>query len=340
MIPRRAAGRSGLQLSAVSLGGMTFGRGGPFGSIGTDASDVTRIVALALDAGIDSFDTANVYGESEELLGRLLGRHRDDVVIATKVRFPIASAAAGRMPPASTYGLSRSAVIRAVEGSLRRLDTDRIDVLWLHMQDRTVPIQETLSATEALIQQGKVRYLGLSNFMGYRVSEAVLRAELHRLEAPVALQIPWSLVDRDAEQELVPAAGHFGLGVVVYSPLGRGFLSGKYERGHEPAAGSRLAQWPDEFGRYDTDRNWSVLADVRQIAADHAAPVSAVALAWLLAKRTVTSVIIGARTEAQLQDNLAAARLRLTRDEIERLDKVSEPVRSYPSAFIGRFEQW
>ena len=340
MISRRRVGQSGLQVSAISLGGMTFGNMGAFGTIGSPPPEVERIVGLALDAGVDTFDTAIVYGESEELLGRLLGPRRDDVVIATKVRFPFSAEPGGGPPPSSTYGLSRRAVIRSVERSLRRLDTDRIDVLWLHMQDRSVPIEETLSVTDALIGQGKVRYLGLSNFMGYRTAETVLMARLHDVEGPIALQVSWSLVDRDVEEELVPAARHFGLGIVAYSPLARGFLTGKYHHGQSPAEGTRLAQWSNEFVRYDTDGNWAVVDELRAVAAAHRVSVSAVALAWVLARRPVASVIVGARTEAQLRENLAGAELRLSGDEIDRLDKVSEPRWGYPCAFIGRFEPW
>lgn len=340
MISRRGVGRSGLRFSSLSLGGMTFGSNEAFGAIGSDPTEAARVVALALDAGIDTFDTANVYGESEQLLGRLLRRRRDDVVICTKARFPTSGHVGDGLPPSSSYGLSRAAVVRSVEASLRRLDTDRIDVLWLHMQDRSVPIEETLSATDLLVRQGKVRYLGLSNFMAYRVAEAVLTARARALEPPVALQVPWSAVSRDVERELVPAARHLGLGVAVYSPLARGFLSGKYDRGAEPVVGSRLGEWRDEFARYDSDRNWAVLAALRETARAHQVPVSAVSLAWLLARRPVVSAVIGARTEEQLRENLMAADVRLTAEEIARLDKVSEPDWGYPESFIARFEPW
>ncbi|MCK9920657.1 aldo/keto reductase [Frankia sp. AgPm24] len=358
MIGRRAVGRSGLRFSALSLGGMTLGHNAAFGAIGADATEAARIVARALDAGIDTFDTANVYGESEHLLGRLLASRRDDVVLCTKVRFPTAvpdsgaggaggagdgsggGAAGGGPPPASSYGLSRGAVLRAVEGSLRRLGTDYLDVLWLHMQDRSVPIAETLATTDTLVRQGKVRYVGLSNFMAYRVAEAVCVAGARGYEAPVGLQLPWSAVGRGVERELVPAARHFELGVAVYSPLARGLLSGKYERGREPVDGSRLALWKEELAGRDTDRTWAVLAALRGIAADHRVPVAAVALAWVLARRPVASVIVGVRTAEQLEQNLAAARLRLSREETARIDAVSEPDWDYPESFIGRFEAW
>jgi aryl-alcohol dehydrogenase-like predicted oxidoreductase len=338
VLTRRAVGRSGLRVSALSLGAMTFGDAA-FGAIGTDPAEVDGIVAMALDSGIDTFDTAGVYGDSEQLLGRAIGKRRADVVLSTKVRFPTRVDTDG-MPPSTTYGLSRGAVIRAVEESLTRLGTDWIDILWLHMQDRSVPIEETLAATDLLVRAGKVRYIGVSNFMAYRLTEAVLRADALAATGPVGLQIPWSLVSRDVERELVPACRHLGLGVLVYSPLGRGLLSGKYHQGRTPPAGSRLAEWRAEYEEYDTDRTWAVLAALRAIARDRGCPVSAVALAWALAKRPVASVIIGARTQAQLRENLVAAELTLDRAEIADLDKVSEPAWGYPCDFIGRFEPW
>ncbi|MBM7774416.1 aryl-alcohol dehydrogenase-like predicted oxidoreductase [Actinokineospora baliensis] len=339
MIPRRPVGRSGLRVSALSLGAMTFGDG-PFGAIGAEPGAVDGIVGLALDSGVDTFDTANAYGDSEVVLGKAIGKRRRDVVLCTKVRFPTGAADAGAAPASSTYGLSRSAVLRSVEESLGRLDTDWIDVLWLHMQDRTVPIEETLGTCDALVRAGKVRYIGVSNFAAYRATEAVLRAEARGTAGPVALQVPWSLVTRDVERELVPAAKHLGLGVLVYSPLARGFLSGKYHPGAEPPAGARLARWRAELAEYDTERNWRVLAALREIADDRGTEVGTVALAWTLARRPVASIVLGARTREQLAANLRAADLVLGSDERARLDEVSTPRWGYPCDFIGRFEPW
>ena len=339
MIPRRQVGRSGLRVSALSLGAMTFGHG-PFGAIGAEPDEVDGIVGLALDSGIDTFDTANVYGDSEVVLGRAIGKRRPDVVLCTKVRFPTVAATGGAAPPSSTYGLSRGAVLRSVDESLARLDTDWIDVLWLHMQDRAVPIEETMDACDALVRAGKVRYVGVSNFAAYRATEAVLRAEARGRVGPVALQVPWSLVCRDAERELVPAARHLGLGVLVYSPLARGFLSGKYNADATPPAGSRLAAWHAELAEYDTERNWRVLAALREIAATRGCPVGAVALAWTLARRPVASVVLGVRTGEQLRANLLAAELVLDQDERTGLDELSAPRWGYPCDFIGRFEPW
>lgn len=321
---------------------MTFGKTGSFGAIGAEPQEADRIIGAALDAGIDTFDTANVYGDgdSEQVLGRALRGRREEVVIATKVRFPQPVPHASGAPSSSSYGLSRRALLRAVEDSLRRLGTDWIDILWYHMQDRSVPIEETLATTDALVKQGKVRYFGLSNFTAYRAAEAVLKAEMHGFEPVSGVQVPWSLVTRDAERELIPAAAHFGLGVIVYSPLARGYLTGKYQRDTEPPEGSRLAEWRDELSGYDTRRNWSVLDEVRAIAESRQCAPGTVALAWLIARRTVSSVIIGARTEAQLKENIEAAQFRLTPDEVGRLNTVSEPAWGYPCDFIGRFEPW
>ncbi|HEV3380945.1 MAG TPA: aldo/keto reductase [Trebonia sp.] len=342
MIPRRQVGRSGLQCSVLSLGAMTLGDTRSFGAIGAEPEETDRIIGAALDGGIDTFDTANVYGDgdSEKVLGRALRGRREDVILATKVRFPPSGPHPSGTPPSSSYGLSRRALLRAVEDSLRRLETDWIDILWFHMQDRSVPIEETLATTDALVKQGKVRYFGLSNFAAYRTAEAVLKAEARGFEPVVAVQVPWSLVTRDAEREIVPAAVHFGLGVTVYSPLARGFLTGKYRRDAEPPEGSRLAEWRDELRGYDIPRNWTVLDEVRAISESRNCAPGTVALAWLIARRGVSSVIIGARTEAQLKENIEAAQVRLTRDEVQRLNTASEPAWGYPYDFIGRFEPW
>lgn len=339
MMEHRTVGASGLQVSALSLGTMTFARTGPYARIASSESEMASILDIAFDAGIDTFDTANVYGagESEEMLGRLLGARRHRAVISTKVRFPTQ---AGTLPRFGECGLSRHSIICAVEAALRRLETDFIDVLHLHMQDRLVPIEETLRAVDDLVRQGKIRYLGVSNYTAYRLVEALWAADKRGLTHVTSLQVPWSLLSRDVERELIPAARQFRLGVFVYSPLCRGLLAGKYRQGENAPAGTRLSEWRDELADWDTPTTWTIVDAVRSIAQDREVTPAVVALAWCLSMRPVVSVILGARTVHQLIENLQAATLQLSRDEIARLNNVSEPTWGYPANFISRFEPW
>jgi aryl-alcohol dehydrogenase-like predicted oxidoreductase len=208
------------------------------------------------------------------------------------------------------------------------------------MQDRAVPVEETLSALDDLVRQGKVRYTGCSNYTGYRLAESLWRAEARGLERFSSLQLQWSLAVRDAERELVPAARHFGLGLMAWSPLARGFLSGKYRRGQPPPAGARLAEWRDTWKRMDTPQSWAVLEAVEAVASAKGATPSAVALAWLLARPGLSTVIVGARTVGQLEQNLAALQVRLTPAELATLDAASAPAWGYPYDFIGMREPW
>jgi aryl-alcohol dehydrogenase-like predicted oxidoreductase len=341
MIARRSMGHSGLQVSALALGAMTFATSGPYADIAASETDRASLIDLAREHGIDTFDTANVYGagDSETLLGKLLGTRRHAVVISTKIRFA-SEALQDKRPPFGSAGLSRQAILHGVEASLTRLDTDYIDILHLHMQDRSVPIDETLRALDDLVTQGKVRYLGVSNFMAYRLVEALWRAEALQTVPIVSLQLPWSLLNRDVERELIPAARHFQLGVMVYSPLARGFLSGKYARTAPPPEDSRLARWREEWHACDQARSWGIVDALEGIARRREEPVAAVALAWVLARRPVASVILGARTPAQLRENLRAARLFLDAEELAELNRLSEPEWGYPCDFIKRFEAW
>ena len=335
----RKLGQSGLNVSVLSLGAMTFGdaAGGFMKGVTSDDTEGRRVFDAALDAGIDTVDTANVYseGRSEELLGQWLAGKRDRVVLATKCRFPTRGAGAP-----NEAGLSRQSILRNCEDSLRRLKTDHIDLYQVHMQDRAVPIEETLSALNDLVRQGKVRYTGCSNYTGYRLTESLWKAEGRGLEKFVSLQLQWSLVVRDAERELVPAARTFGLGLMAWSPLARGFLSGKYVRGQPPPAGARLAEWKDTWQRLDTPHAWGVLEAVQSVAGARGAAPSAVALAWLLARPELSTVIVGARTVAQLEQNLAALQVKLTSSEIAVLDAASSPAWGYPYDFIGLREPW
>jgi aryl-alcohol dehydrogenase-like predicted oxidoreductase len=337
----RTLGRSGLLVSRLTLGAMTFGESEGFMKGVTSSEDeARRVLDRALDAGVDTIDTANVYseGRSEELLGRWLEGKRQRVVLATKCRFPTVGTAATAAP--HEHGLSRKAILRACEESLRRLRTDFVDLYQVHMQDRAVPIEETLSALDDLVRQGKVRYAGCSNYAGYRLVESLWAAERRGLEPFVSVQLQWSLAERGAERELVPAARAFGLGLLVWSPLARGFLSGKYRRGEAPPDGSRLAAWRDSYRQFDHDRGWATVDALRAVAARRGTTPAAVALAWLLARPEATTILVGARTAAQLDENLAALEVRLAPEDVAELDRVSAPDWGYPQSFIVQREPW
>jgi aryl-alcohol dehydrogenase-like predicted oxidoreductase len=337
----RQFGRSGLRVTSLSLGAMTFGEARGFmKGVHSDDAEARRVFDAALEAGIDTVDTANGYseGRSEELLGQWMKGRRQSITLATKCRFPTLGGTAPMHPNES--GLSRKSILWNCEQSLRRLQTDFIDLYQVHMQDRSVPIEETLRALDDLVHSGKVRYIGCSNYTGYRITESVWAAERHGISRYEGVQLQWSLVSRDAEREVVPAARTSGLGLLVWSPLGRGFLSGKYRKGQPPPPGTRLEAWKDSWAMTATDQNWRTLEAVTSIARQKDTTPSAVALAWLLAKPEVSSVIVGARTVEQLRDNLRALSVRLNAEDLKALDGVSQPAWGYPYNFIGTREPW
>lgn len=322
----RQLGRSGLKVSALSLGTMTFGGQGKFAKTGTtDVSEARNQIAMCIDAGINLFDTADVYsaGQSEEILGQALGSQRHEVLIASKARFPMGSGP-------NDAGLSRHHLIRACEASLKRLNTDYLDLYQLHEWDGITPVEETLRALEDLVSSGKVRYTGLSNFSGWHLMKHLGSAERLGLVRPVSQQIHYSLQAREAEYELLPVAQDQGLGVLVWSPLAGGLLSGKYRRNQPTPEGTRhLANWGEP-----PVRDQEALFDIVEVLVDiaHSRGISAaqIALAWLLALPTITSVVIGARNAEQLKDNLHAANLILNEEELRRLEEVSRPPLIYP----------
>jgi aryl-alcohol dehydrogenase-like predicted oxidoreductase len=337
----RTLGPSGLKVSRLALGAMTFGESEGFMKGVTSSEDeARRVLDRALDVGIDTIDTANVYseGRSEELLGRWLKGKREKVVLATKCRFPTSGVVQTAGP--HEYGLSRKAILKACEDSLRRLGTDHIDLYQVHMQDRAVPIEETLSALTDLLRQGKVRYLGCSNYAGYRLVESLWAADRRGFEPFVSIQLQWSLAVRDAERELIPACHAFGLGTLVWSPLARGILSGKYQRGQSAPAGSRLASWQETYRQFDNDRCWAVLDAVRAVAKRRETTPAAVALGWLLARPEVTAILVGARDVRQLDENLRSLEVKLEAEDLAVLDRASTPEWGYPYAFIGAREPW
>jgi len=337
----RQLGKSGLRVSLLSFGAMTVGESQGFmkGVTSTEA-EARRVLDRAIDAGMDTIDTANVYseGSSEELLGKWLEGKRDRVTLATKCRFPTSGLGAAVAP--HDQGLSRKAILRACEASLRRLRTDHVDLYQVHMQDRTVPVEETLEALTDLVRAGKVLYVGCSNYAGYRLVESLWAADRKNLVPYASIQMQWSIAAREGERELVPAARAFGLGILAWSPLARGFLTGKYRRGAPPPEGSRLAAWQDTWRTFDVDRCWRVLDAVSAVATRIGSTPSAVSLAWLLGRPGLSSVIVGARTVAQLEENLRALEVKLPPEDVAELDRVSTPDWGYPQSFIGAREPW
>jgi len=321
----RNLGATGLKVSVLAFGTMSFAGSGRQSAVGsTDVEEARRLVDRCLDAGVNLFDTADVYsgGDSERILGEALHGRRDRVVLATKVN--------GRMGDGvNDSGLSRSHILRGCEASLRRLGTDWIDLYQVHSWDGNTPLEETLSALDALVQSGKVRYVGCSNYSGWHLMKALGIAERAGLERYVTQQINYSLLIREAEYELVPIAIAEGVGILVWSPLAGGFLSGKFRRGEAARPGTRWAIQGDQ-GRFDVERAFDVVDVVCAIAAAHAVSAAQVALNWLTRRAGVSSVILGARTEDQLVDNLGAASWTLTPEELQRLDDATVPRILYP----------
>ncbi|MGR3591562.1 MAG: aldo/keto reductase [Limimaricola soesokkakensis] len=317
-------GHTGLYVSELTLGTMTFdNEGGSYaGIVGATGQELaTRMVDLSIEAGINIFDTANVYssGVSEEMLGVALGDRRQDNLIATKLYNTMTTGP-------NDLGTSRLAIMREVEGSLKRLGTDYIDLYQVHNFDVTTPLEETLRALDDLVRQGKVRYNGLSNFAGWQIAKADGMARLLGTERFASTQSYYSLVGRELEREILPAAMDLGLGTFIWSPLASGFLSGKYTRDSE-ASGRRAAF---DYPPVDKDQGYDVVDALAAIAEEKNASVAQIALAWLLHKPGVTSVIVGARKEAQLVDNLGAADIVLSGEEMVRLDEVSALKPEYP----------
>jgi aryl-alcohol dehydrogenase-like predicted oxidoreductase len=323
----RMLGRSGCAVSTLSLGTMTFGSES---DPAVSHAQLDRFVA----AGGNFIDTADVYsrGRSEEIIGAWLADRpaaRDQIVLATKGRFPM-----GQGP--NDAGLSRRALDRALTASLRRLRVDTVDLYQVHAWDPVTPIEETLRFLDDRVRAGAIRYVGLSNFTGWQVQKAVDVADFRGLARPVTLQPQYNLLAREIEWEIVPACVAEGLGLLPWSPLGGGWLTGKYLRDQRPTGATRLGENPERgVEAYDrrarAERTWAVVDAVRAIAGERGVSMAQVALAWLVDRPAVTSVILGARTVEQLDDNLGAADLHLTPEETARLDEVSAPITAdYP----------
>jgi aryl-alcohol dehydrogenase-like predicted oxidoreductase len=335
----RTLGTSGLKVSTLCLGAMTFGEADDksfMHKVSSDEDTSQAIMNRALEQGINFLDTADVYGQdglSEKVVGRWMAQEktRDRVVLATKFRFRM-----GDGPNAS--GASRYRIVRTVEESLRRLGTDRIDLYQIHMQDFDTPEEETLRALDDLVRQGKVLYIGASNYAAYRLTDSLWTSRTEHLEHFVSLQMQYSLVTRELEREHVPLCRKFGVGIIPWSPLAAGFLSGKYQKGQAPPAGSRMEKWKERYAAFDKERNWRILDAVRAVASEQSTTETAVSLAWLLQKPAVSSVIFGARDVGQLDENLKADGLRLTDGQMKSLDEASAFDLGYPYDFMGRIQ--
>ncbi|MFO0348269.1 MAG: aldo/keto reductase [Labrys sp. (in: a-proteobacteria)] len=330
----RALGRSGLKVSVLTMGTFTFGGQGPFAMVGSQGvADARRLIDVCLDGGINLIDTANMYslGLSEEIIGEVLnGKRPKDVLISTKARMRIG-------PGVNDEGFSRYHVIRECERSLKRLRTDVIDIYYLHEWDGLTPLEEVMEALDTLVKQGKVRYVGCSNFSGWHIMKALGIAERDGRQRFVTQQIHYTLEAREAEYELLPIAVDQGVGVRVWSPLAGGLLSGKHRRDNPVAEGSRVAAGWTEPPIRDVERLWRIVDVLVAIGEARGVTAAQVALSWLLGRPGISSLVVGGRNEAQFKDNIAAVDLKLTNEERRRLDDVSKPPLLYPYWHQGNF---
>ncbi len=328
-----------MTVSSLCLGTMTFGQPSEksfMHKVGCDEATSFAIMERALDGGVAFWDTADIYGDdgmSERIIGNWFDRtgRRDEIALATKFRFRMS-------PGANGAGASRYRIIKACEDSLRRLKTDRIDLYQIHMQDLNTPEEETLRALDDLVRQGKVLYTGCSNYTAWRLCDSMWLSETRGWEHFVTLQAQYSLVVRTLEREHIGTCQRHGLGILAWSPLASGFLSGKYKKDQPPPDGTRLAKWEQSLQRYDNERNWRILAAVEAVAAELGTTCAQVSLAWLLRKPCMTSVIFGARDVEQVDDNIAAAKLALSDEQVAALDAASEFELGYPYDFIRMVE--
>ena len=322
----RQLGKSGLLVSTLCLGTMTFGGRGAFAATGsTDIAGARRQVDMCLEAGINFIDTADVYsaGLSEEIVGEAIAGRRQRLLVATKARFRMSEGPNGT-------GLSRLHLIEACHASLKRLKVDHIDLYQLHQWDGLTPLEETLEALDTLVRQGKVRYVGVSNFSAWHVMKTLKVADENRYIRPVAQQIHYTLQAREAEYELAPLSLDQGLGLLVWSPLAGGLLSGKHRRGKTTPEGTRQLENWGEPPVHDKEKLFDIVEVLVAIGEARGVSAAQIALAWLLTRPAVASLVIGARTDAQLADNLRAAAIVLAPDEVARLDEVSRPPLAYP----------
>lgn len=335
----RQLGTTGTQVSVLCLGAMTFGEADEksmMHKVSSDEKESFAVLDRALEAGVNFVDTADVYGQdglSERVFGAWLAsrKAREKVVVATKGRFRMA-------PGPNGSGVSRMRILRAIDASLTRLGTDRIDLYQIHMQDLRTPEEELVRALDDATRAGKIVYFGASNYTAYRLMESLWVADKRGLDRFITLQAHYNLAERELEREHVPLCSKFGLGILPWSPLAGGLLTGKYHRGQEPPEGTRLAQWSERYKSFNTERNWGIVEALVAAAVEFGKAPSQVALAWLLARPVVSSVIFGARTVAQLEENLGAGDLELPAEVVARLDAASAPKLGYPYEFIKNID--
>ena len=331
----RKLGTAGVKVSELCLGAMTFGEADDksfMHKVGSDEKTSFNVLNRALELGVNFVDTADVYGQdglSERVIGAWIERdqRRNEVVLATKFRFNM-----GDGP--NKAGASRYRIMRCAEHSLKRLRTDHIDLYQIHMQDLDTPEDETLRALDDLVTQGKVLYIGCSNYAAYRLMDSLWLSRTKDLSSFVTLQAQYSLVSRDLEREHVPLCRTQGLGILPWSPLASGFLSGKYDKNQPPPVGTRLEKWKDRMSGFDNERNWRILDAVRAVAAETNASAASVSLAWLLKQPQVTSAIFGARNVEQLEENVKAVDVTLSDEQVKRLDDASSFELGYPYGFL------
>jgi len=329
----RYLGKSGLRVSEICLGTMTFTPKGMFTDYGgTSLSESKKIVDFAIDMGINLFDTADSYsdGASEETLGKILRNKRNDVLICTKIRFNNGS---GKI---SAVGLSRQSIIEGCNNSLKRLGTDYIDIYLLHAFDQTVPLEETLQTMDDLVKQGKVRYIGCSNFAAWEIMKTLCISEKLGLEKLTTYQAYYSLASREVELEILPLCEEQGLGITCWSPLSGGFFTGKYRRGRTmPESGRRIdiENVTNIFAPVENEKGFDIIEVLDTIAQKHNATIPQVALAYLLTRPAVSSVVVGAKKISHLEDNIGAPDLSLEKKDTEIIDNVSKPSYPYPHWF-------
>lgn len=323
----RRLGNSGLIVSEVALGTMQFGQKMNMGNL--DQKETNALVDFALDQGINFIDTADVYsaGESEEFVGNAIKRRREELVLATKCRLPMSD-------NFNRSGATRVNIMRGVESSLKRLQTDYLDLYQLHGWDSNTPLEETLRAMDDLVRSGKVRYIGFSNYLAWQGATALALQEKYNLNKFVTAQMYYSLVGRGLEHEFVSMAEYHNLGVLVWSPLAGGFLSGKYERGKAAPKGTRFGE-NGNFVPFDREAGYDVIDALKRVASRHEASVPQIALGWLLAQQVVSSVIIAGRKKEHLTDNIGAVDVTLTEEDLRELDEASgESVPPYPKWMV------
>ena len=325
-------GRTGLKVSAICLGAMTFTEKGWRSAGSMPFSEIQKVVNYALDQGVNFFDTADIYafGESEELLGKALGAEKNKVIIATKVRGVM-----DEKDP-NNRGLSRYHIFKSIDASLKRLGRDYIDLYQVHWWDNHTPIEETIEALNDLVRQGKVRYIGISDFAAWQIVKSVMLQEMKGFSKFVSAQMYYSLLGRDIEFEVVPACEDLGLGILAWSPLAGGFLTGKYSRENIPED-SRYARMERPFLRFDLEKGYTVVEELKKLAEKYGATPAQIALSWVISKPFVSSAIIGVRSLEQLKDNLRAVNISLNEEDIQYLDELTEPKKPYPQWFLDMF---